>query len=449
MEITFDEPDGGEPGVARHESQRTRWIAGVGAAMLIAAAGGVGYGIGRSVAADDSTAPAAAEEVPIAEPDTTDPPPPITTVLLDGSASTSDSDSGSGSADATMSSSGGVGWSIFGGQSMSPVFDRVTDDGYILRAHLGEPWDNSYGPEIDGWQPPPWCYESAQIRVALGGNGVIDVGSVPWYREPYNGRAVSVVGLGVVDGAPRWVVVAQTPPGTTGVTVTFADGSTDTTSPQNDIAVLTVSSQMPAEVDEGGTPYLVNMPPAYEITFDGPTGTIAQDSDAVGNWQDPEFRASCEPPPPALPDAGEQPADPAAAEAEIVAAMTALYDSSVLLDDDAVYLDDATGVGAARDQVAEGSYSTEATSSVAVVEELVFTSPNEAWFRYRIDTDGLGLTNRYGVAVLVDGAWKITRSTLCQDMAMAGGDCGGGWETIRPPGADDMHIEGREILIDD
>ena len=129
--------------------------------------------------------------------------------------------------------------------------------------------------------------------------------------------------------------------------------------------------------------------------------------------------------------------------------MTALYDSSVLLDDDAVYLDDATGVGAARDQVAEGSYSTEATSSVAVVEELVFTSPNEAWFRYRIDTDGLGLTNRYGVAVLVDGAWKITRSTLCQDMAMAGGDCGGGWETIRPPGADDMHIEGREILIDD
>jgi len=447
MEITFDDPHVGEPDSSGRESQHRRWIAAVAAAMLIAAAGGVGYGIGRSVAVDDS---GAAGQEPIAEPSITDPL-PETTIAVDESASMSDdsaTDSGSDSASAAVSSSGGMGWSIFGGQPMTPVFDRVTDDGYTLRAHLGEPWDVSYETGGVGWQPAPWCYESAQIRVALGGDGVIDVGSVPWYREPYNGRAVSIVSLGALDGTPRWVVVAQTPPGTTAVSVTFGDGSTDTTSPQNDIAVLTVPGHMPVEVDEGGGTYLVNATPAYEIAFESPNGTIAQDSDSVGNWDDPEFRASCEPPPPALPDPGEQPADPAAAEAEIVAAMTALYDSTVLLDQEGGYLDDATGIADARAQVAEGSYSNEASTSVAVVEELVFTSPTEAWFRYRIDTAGIGLTNRYGIAVDVDGAWKITRSTICQDLSMAGGDCGGGWETIRPPGADDMYGS-REILVQD
>ena len=449
MEITFDEPLVGEPDDSGRERRRGRWIAGVAAAMLIAAAGGVGYGIGRSVSTDDAGAAAAEEpaaEEPAAEVSTTDPP-PATTAIVGELDSTSDSDFGSDGS--TISASGGAGWTMFGGQPMSPVFERVTDDGYTLRAALGEPWETSFGPEVVGWQPAPWCYESAQIRVALGGNGVIDVGSAPWYREPYNGRATSVVGLGAIDGAPRWVVVAQTPPGTTSVTVTFGDGSTDTTAPQNDIAVLTVPGQMPAQVDEGESAYLVNSPPAYEIAFDGPEGTIALDSDSVGTWEDPVFRASCEPPPPALPEAGEQPADPAAAEAEIAAAMTALYDSSVLLDEDVVHLDDPTGVAQARDAVAEGSYSNEATTSVAVVEELVFTSPTEAWFRYRIDTDGVGLANRYGIAVQVDGTWKITRSTLCQDLAMAGGDCGGAWETIRPPGADDMYIESAENVTGD
>jgi hypothetical protein len=244
------------------------------------------------------------------------------------------------------------------------------------------------------------------------------------------------------------VIVAQTPPETTAVTVTLADGATDSTSPQNGIAVLTVPGQLPTEVSEGASTYFVTDPPVYDITFEGPTGTIAQDSNAVGTWDDPEFRASCQPPPPALPDAGEQPADPAAAEAEIGAAMTALYDSTVLLDEDVVYLDDPTGVAEARDEVAAGSYSNEASSSVAVVEELVFTTPTESWFRYRIDTDGVGLTDRYGIAVQLDGTWKITRSTVCQDLSMAGGDCGVGWEPIRPPGADDMY-GAEEVAIED
>ena len=38
------------------------------------------------------------------------------------------------------------------------------------------------------------------------------------------------------------------------------------------------------------------------------------------------------------------------------------------------------------------------------------------------------------IAVLVDDVWKITRSTVCQDLSLAGGDCGGNWQSIYPPG---------------
>lgn len=458
MEITFDDPHTDGPGDDRPRDDRgqnrKRWIAGVAAAMLVAAAGGAGYGIGRSVDADDAGAgaataePDAAAETTAALPDSEDDAgTTATTVVIDG-----DVGFGTASADAgtSISASGGMGWSSFGGQPVSPVFERVTGDGYTLRAALGEPWDEAYSVgEVGGWQPAPWCYESGQVRVALGGNGVIDVGSAPWYREPYQGRSVSTVSLGAVDGAPRWVVVVQTPPGTSSVGVRFDSGATDSTAPQNDIAVLSVPGSPPTEVDEGGSTYLVVSPPVFDVTFEGPDGATEVASSAIGSWDDPEFRASCEPPPPALPDPGEQPADPAAAEAAIVGAMTALYDSTVLLDEDVVHLDDATGVAEARDAVAEGSYSAEAASSVAVVEELVFTSPTEAWFRYRIDTDGVGLTNRYGIAIETGGVWKITRSTLCQDLAMAGGDCGGGWQSIRPPGADGMDGYGEEMVIQD
>ena len=71
----------------------------------------------------------------------------------------------------------------------------------------------------------------------------------------------------------------------------------------------------------------------------------------------------------------------------------------------------------------------------ATIAELVFTAPDEAWFRYSIDTPGNDFDNRYGIAVAVDGVWKITRSTVCQDLSLAGGDCGEGWQTIYPPGA--------------
>lgn len=438
-----------------------RMAAIIGAGILMTAAAGVGYGIGRSAGDDSGGADrpaitaeesAGAEETSGRDAGSADPArtvapeeiaEPATTSAPAGEAGadevTTDFVVDDGDDVAATGASGGQGYSAFGGQPMDLLFERTTETGFTLRAHLGELWDempmilDATG-EPTGWTPAPWCYESGQIRVAIAGSGVIDVGGVGWYREPFQGRAVSWLSLGGADGASQWIVVTQTSAEVTGVSVTFADGSTDAATPQNGVALLTAPGTPARAVDDGsGFTYWTQDPPEFTVTFVGGPEPVVVDSGGVTTWEDPEFRASCEPPPPALPEPGEQPADPAAAEAEIVEAMRLLYDSTDDIDADDGLLDDVTGVADARAQVAEGSFGTEAASARAVVEELVFTEPGEAWFRYRVDTDGIGLSHRYGVAVLIDGGWRITRSTVCQDLSMAGGDCGAGWSVVQPP----------------
>jgi hypothetical protein len=414
-------------------SSRRRWFAVVGATMLVAAAAGAGYGIGRSVD-DESPSVAPADEdvtpastVDIGEAETSrvadDPAPTVVAPLAEGA------DAGG------IAASGGMGWSMFGYEPMEQLFDRTTDDGLTLRVHRGPTWEQEIGVPEGEWRPAPWCYESGQLRVALGGNGVIDVGSVPWYSEPYQGRAVSWVTLGNIDGQPTWVFVAQVPPDTENVVVTLDTGETDATAPQNGIAVLAVPGVGPNEVVEGTERYWVDNAPVFSVDVQGGSAAGVVDAAGVGNWDDPAFRESCTPPPPALPDAGEQPVDPAAAEAEIRAVMTAMYGAIGEGVERSALIDDPTGVAEAREQVQTGDFATEAASAQATIDELVFTTPTEAWFRYSIATDGTAFDNRYGIAVLVDGVWKVTRSTVCQDLSLAGGDCGGNWQPISPPGA--------------
>jgi hypothetical protein len=432
MSIHFDElaseqPSDGAP-------SRRRWFAIAGAATLVAFAAGVGYGLSRN--ADESTSLEPADEAatpastaPIGNDEASD---VVDSTALREAASLAEADDSGG-----LSSSGGVGWSMFGYEPMELLFDHTTDGGRTLRAHLGATWDQEFGMPEGEWRPAPWCYESGQLRIALGGNGVIDVGSVPWFSEPYQGRAVSWVTLGNADGQPTWVFVAQVPTDTVNVVVTLDSGETDAAVPQNGIAVLAVLAVpgvAPSEVVEGPERYWVDNAPVFSVEVQGGSAAGVVDSGGVGTWDDPVFRESCTPPPPALPDAGEQPVDPAAAEAEIRDAMTALYGVVGTEDVGSDLIDDPTGVAEARQQVQEGGYADDAAGASATIDELVFTAPDEAWFRYSIDTPGNDFDNRYGIAVLVEGVWKITRSTVCQDLSLAGGDCGGDWQQIYPPG---------------
>jgi hypothetical protein len=85
-------------------------------------------------------------------------------------------------------------------------------------------------------------------------------------------------------------------------------------------------------------------------------------------------------------------------------------------------------------------------SAVTTIEELVFTSPEEAWFRYSIDTSNGMFGPRYGTAHLIDGSWRFARAVVCQDLALAGAMCEPPVEPIMPPSA---RIAGRCIETPD
>lgn len=427
--------------------RRARVVAGVGAAMLVAAAGGLGFGIGRSL--DDDGSPDADVIVPATEPSTTE----VTTAAQEPVADTvpaveevapadGDEPATTGTPAADQPAEGGVvaaevdgapnasgspGWSAFNEPEMELLVERTTTDGMTVRVHLGEIWENLEASGYPGgWQPPGWCFENGQARVAIAGGSpaVIDVGGVAWYSEPYLGRSVSWLTLGRSDGNPHRIVFVQVPGDTTNVTATWGDGSTDEMAPQNGVAVLVApGTPNTIEHDDGHHVWLEEQPD-FTVTFVSGSGPVTVDDDGIGTWSDPEFVRSCSPPPPELPEPGEQPADPAAAEAEILGVIDLLYGLDDGEADVADLVDDPTGVAEAQAQVADGDYADAIASLVVEVEELVFTEPGEAWFRYRIETDITNLYDRYGIAVFVDGVWKLTRATICQDVGMAGASCG-------------------------
>jgi hypothetical protein len=442
MTIEFDSFTS-EPGKPDRRP-RPRGAALVGATMLVAAAGGIGFGIGQAADGDVALSPANT-------PDTVAPVPasvPESSSDSDTSTPTPETDAPESMAAAEvldmpageMVASGGGGWTAFGGEPMRLLAERTTDSGAVLRAHLGQLWDQEmygdFGPDgPDGWQPPAWCFESGQVRVALGGAestgpSVIDVGSVSWWSEPFNGRAVSALTMGLVDGNPYRVVFVQAPPSVTNVTVVFGDGATDSAAPADGVAMLAVpGSETPPDIELGWTPPPID----FEVTFEQATGeSVAVPGDRLG-YADPEFQASCSPPPPALPDPGEQPGDPASEEQTIIDLMTAIYLDDEGPNDDR--FDDPTGITDAREEIRSGSFEEAAANAEAIVEELVFTSPTEAWFRYRIETTTGTFAGRFGIAVNIEETWKITRNTICQDLALAGGSCGGFIDNIRPPGS--------------
>ncbi|MEM9039193.1 MAG: hypothetical protein AAGD33_04770 [Actinomycetota bacterium] len=135
---------------------------------------------------------------------------------------------------------------------------------------------------------------------------------------------------------------------------------------------------------------------------------------------------------PRLPEpGGEQPDDPGAASAEIVAAMTALYDDEVPMSDELDLVDDPTGVADAWEQVGS-AFELDVRRVGVAVGEVVFVSSSEAWFAYDLLSDAdLGFA-RFGHALLVDGRWRIDRDTICEDLSFAGGSCGQ-WTPAVPP----------------
>ena len=64
------------------------------------------------------------------------------------------------------------------------------------------------------------------------------------------------------------------------------------------------------------------------------------------------------------------------------------------------------------------------TSVSAKVDRIVFTSPTSASVAYDLLVDGSQtFATRVGHARFVGGRWKVTRATVCADLALANVTC--------------------------
>jgi len=94
-----------------------------------------------------------------------------------------------------------------------------------------------------------------------------------------------------------------------------------------------------------------------------------------------------EPPQRPLPASGAQPADPDTAAAQIRQRHSLLVDRSVPAEGKpADLLNDDTGVQSAIAKMDAGPYRDIASTAAYSIDDLVFTRPDEAWFRYTITT---------------------------------------------------------------
>lgn len=413
---------------------RTRVVALTGAVAVVAAAGG--FLVGRASAPDPgarvTSAPALEEPSAVTEaPAGSD---EFATAATEAPASL-DAETGvtiagaSGDAIESAGPGGGMGsWmpNAYPEPAQELVLERTLDDGSVVRAHgqwyEGDPYAG--WPAMGDWKPEPWCQPTGSLRVAIAATDSINVSWAPWYREAKDGLAVSTFATGYVEDAPRFGVVAQVPADATSVTLTTPTGS--------DTATPTLTESGPMVV------LLVPGPITDDVRLDLTRADGAQSvtpADLVETWSSPEYREACQPPPPALPEPGEQPADPAAAQSAVEAAFTATWGDDVPAR--LAVIDDGTGLEAAWEAVAAGPYAEAATGATFTIRELVFSAPDEAWFRYDIDSSAADFTDRYGRAVLGgDGVWRITRDTVCQDLSLAGGVCEPSWTQVLPPSAE-------------
>ena len=272
-----------------------------------------------------------------------------------------------------------------------------------------------------GWVPADWCNPIGGLRLGMAYKEAIGVANGQRYAGPRDGRlSVTLFSAGHAEGQPFRALVLQVAADTTLATATWGDGAADGAAPVNGSVVLATPGDSSVE---------------FDITLSTPAGDVVVEYDDMPRDGDAGWMAGCQPPPPELPPPGEQPDDPAAAEQAVRDVFDLLWDRDIPLDEKVV-LDDDTGVADAIDQVDAGGFGDAAQTAVHRLTEVVFVSPDEAWFTYDLETTVTDFTNRFGIAYRIDGVWVISRAVICQDLALGGGQCFPFVDQIYPPGSE-------------
>ena len=281
------------------------------------------------------------------------------------------------------------------------------------------------------WAPADWCNPIGSFRVSMtyqpkGGALAIGTSSGQRWGGFRDGAQPTLFSSGFAEGTPFRVLVVQVEDRFSEATVDFGDGLSDTAAIVDGWVVL-------------ATPGPQNGIFTLTLTGAGGQKRLA--------WQDftqeggPEWVRACNPPPvptASLPVPGaDQPSDPAAAEQQIRAVFDALFDSSIEPKDKPDdLLDDPTGIDIALEEVRNGSFGELARSAVYILNDMVFTTAEQVWFDYDIQTDTNVFAGRFGVANLIDGKWRIARAVVCQDLALAGVQCDPSSAPLIPPGSE-------------
>lgn len=121
------------------------------------------------------------------------------------------------------------------------------------------------------------------------------------------------------------------------------------------------------------------------------------------------------------PPAPKAPADPAAAEAEVRANFSKVFDSTTPQADALVLVQDAAEIAPTLEQAQAASPGGHRTVAIT---DVTFVSDTEASVTFDIVLEGATLLPGFiGGAVFEDGVWMVSRKTNCDLAALAGFSC--------------------------
>jgi hypothetical protein len=285
------------------------------------------------------------------------------------------------------------------------------------------------------WDPPASCFPNGYVQADVSTADAVGIVSGSLYENlPDMSVAGSLGAIGVGEGAPRWVVVAQAPAGAAIVRATFPDGQADEMEPIDGVAVLVG----PASIEPGDPAEYETTVPLEAFDADGrPLGTgtarsgahlsteLNETPEGFAPLSGGEQSAECFGPQQLPPPGDEQPADPAAARAEIERLFGVRF-ADRTDEERLANLDDPTGMREVYEQMRNGPYAQQVLGSRPVFQDLVFLSATRAVVQYDTEIPGYppdAFGQQFGEVVFVDGRWKITRESVCRDVQLAGVSC--------------------------
>ena len=318
--------------------------------------------------------------------------------------------------------------------TVTRLFKRVVSGVEIRISRIDQNMTNGC---VGNGCPPPECFPTASVQVAT--IDTWDVGSGGGSLWPKIDKPAVLSGtlypnptlVDAKDAVTGYVL--QTDASVATVRWLASDGSTrDEMTPDHNVVVL--AARLPIDLSKGPIPVapdgstIVALDAAGKVlTRITPSGM--DESAAMGgmsqkcldamkgpNTSSGDEATTTATPIQPMPAKGEQPTDLAAADQAVRATFTAAMGGNGAPANDA-NIDDPDGLQALRDASAKQFPQYAEPGKVKfVLDELVFTSPTRASFRYRVlTTDNETLViSHIGTTRAVNGKWLITRATMCE-----------------------------------